>query len=107
MDRLFDYFHANRKSADVAKERLSILIARDHFHRNKPSFLPALQDELLEVIKRYVDIDQDGNDEILAGIDLALSPQINVYTGQGLLIYSFNGYEAADFPDVIKLNSVQ
>ncbi|MCI5158431.1 MAG: cell division topological specificity factor MinE [Candidatus Electrothrix sp. AUS1_2] len=56
---LFDYFHANRKSADVAKERLSILIARDHFHRNKPSFLPALQDELLEVIKRYVDIDQD------------------------------------------------
>ncbi|MCI5130613.1 MAG: cell division topological specificity factor MinE [Candidatus Electrothrix sp. EH2] len=56
---LFDYFHANRKSADVAKERLSILIARDHFHRNQPSFLPALQNELLEVIKKYVDIDQD------------------------------------------------
>ena len=56
---LFDYFHANRKSADVAKERLSILIARDHFHMNQPSFLPALQNELLEVIKKYVDIDQD------------------------------------------------
>ncbi|MCI5209502.1 MAG: cell division topological specificity factor MinE [Candidatus Electrothrix sp. ATG2] len=56
---LFDYFHANRKSADVAKERLSILIARDHFHRHQPSFLPALQNELLEVIKKYVDIDQD------------------------------------------------
>ena len=56
---LFDYFHANRKSADVAKERLSILIARDHFHRSQPSFLPALQNELLKVIKKYVDIDQD------------------------------------------------
>ena len=56
---LFDYFHANRRSADVAKERLSILIARDQIQRNQPSFLPQLQDELLEVIKKYVDIDQD------------------------------------------------
>jgi cell division topological specificity factor len=56
---LFDYFHASRKSADVAKERLSILIARDQIQRNQPSFLPQLQDELLEVIKKYVDIDQD------------------------------------------------
>jgi cell division topological specificity factor len=43
----------------VAKERLSILIARDKIQRNQPSFLPQLQDELLEVIKKYVDIDQD------------------------------------------------
>lgn len=56
---LFDYFHARRKSAEVAKERLSILIARDKIQRNQPSFLPQLQDELLEVIKKYVDIDQD------------------------------------------------
>ena len=56
---LFDYFHANRTSADVAKERLSILIARDHFHRNQPSFLSELQNEILEVIKKYVDIDQE------------------------------------------------
>ncbi|MCI5221864.1 MAG: cell division topological specificity factor MinE [Candidatus Electrothrix sp. AR4] len=56
---LFDYFHAHRKSADVAKERLSILIARDQIQRNQPSFLPALQNELLEVIKKYVEIDQD------------------------------------------------
>jgi cell division topological specificity factor len=56
---LFDYFHAKRKSADVAKERLSILIARDQIQRNQPSFLLALQNELLEVIKRYVEIDQD------------------------------------------------
>ena len=56
---LFDYFNANRKSAEVAKERLSILIARDKIHWNRPSFLPQLQDELLAVIKKYVDISQD------------------------------------------------
>ena len=55
---LFDYFRAKRKSADVAKERLSILIARDRIQRDQPSFLPMLQKELLEVIKKYVDIDQ-------------------------------------------------
>jgi cell division topological specificity factor len=56
---LFDYFNANRKSAEVAKERLSILIARDKIQRNQPSFLPQLQDEILAVIKKYVDISQD------------------------------------------------
>lgn len=56
---LFDYFYANRRSAEVAKERLSILIARDKIQRNRPSFLPQLQEELLAVIKKYVDIDQD------------------------------------------------
>ncbi|WP_417908939.1 cell division topological specificity factor MinE [Candidatus Electronema sp. PJ] len=56
---LFDYFNANRKSAEVAKERLSILIARDKIQRNRPSFLPQLQDEILAVIKKYVDINQE------------------------------------------------
>jgi cell division topological specificity factor len=54
---LFDYFRANRKSADVAKERLSILIACDRVQQDKPSFLPMLQKELLEVIQKYVNID--------------------------------------------------
>ena len=56
---LFDYFRDNRKSADVAKERLSILIARDRIQRDQPSFLPMLQKELLEVINKYVNIDRD------------------------------------------------
>lgn len=55
---LFDYFKEKRTSADVAKERLSILIARDRIQQDQPSFLPMLQKELLEVIKKYVDIDQ-------------------------------------------------
>lgn len=56
---LFDYFRANRNSADIAKERLSILIARDRIQRDQPSFLPKLQNELLEVINKYVKIDRD------------------------------------------------
>lgn len=56
---LFDYFAANRKSADVAKERLSILIARDRVQGGAPSFLPMMQKELLEVINKYVKIDHD------------------------------------------------
>lgn len=54
---LFKYFRSRRKSSDVAKERLSILIARDRIHLKEPSFLPMLQRDLLEVIRKYVDID--------------------------------------------------
>lgn len=56
---LFDYFRDNRNSAGIAKERLSILIARDRIQREQPSFLPMLQKELLEVINKYVKIDRD------------------------------------------------
>ncbi len=63
---LFKYFRSNRKSADVAKERLSILIARDRIQRDEPSFLPQLQKELLEVIRKYIDI---GNDDFKVTMD--------------------------------------
>ena len=56
---LFGYFKEKHGSADVAKERLSILIARDRIQRGHPSFLPMLQKELLEVINKYVKIDRD------------------------------------------------
>lgn len=55
---LFKYFRSKRKSADMAKERLSILIARDRIQQKEPSFMPMLQKDLLEVIRKYVDIDQ-------------------------------------------------
>ena len=58
---LFDYFRANREatSASIARERLNILIAHERVQRNQPSYLPALQHDLLEVIRRYVDINDD------------------------------------------------
>lgn len=57
---LLDYFRASKpKSATVAKERLQILVAHERMTRNRPSYLPQLQKELLEVIRKYVNVDQE------------------------------------------------
>ncbi|MDX1504427.1 MAG: cell division topological specificity factor MinE [Spongiibacter sp.] len=57
---IFDYFRNNKKdSASVAKERLQIIVAHERNQRNQPDYLPKLQQELLEVIRKYVDVDQD------------------------------------------------
>jgi cell division topological specificity factor len=57
---LLDYFRSSKpKTATVAKERLQILVAHERFYRNKPSYLPQLQEELLAVIRKYVKVEQD------------------------------------------------
>lgn len=57
---LLDYFRSSKsKTASVAKERLQILVAHERYYRNKPSYLPQLQEELMEVIRKYVQVDQD------------------------------------------------
>ena len=48
-----------KTSASVAKERLQILLAHERAGRSGPDFLPLLQRELLEVIRKYVEIDQE------------------------------------------------
>src|SRR5690606_3762221 len=61
MMSLLSYFRAQRRqrTASVAKERLQILVAHERAARNGRDWLPKLQDELLAVIKKYVDIDRD------------------------------------------------
>jgi len=59
---LLDRFRAtssNKGSASVAKERLQILVAHDRAERNRPSYLPKLQMEILEVVRKYVKVNQD------------------------------------------------
>lgn len=57
---LLDYFRLSKpKTASVAKERLQILVAHERTYRNRPSYLPQLQKELLEVIRKYVKVDQE------------------------------------------------
>jgi cell division topological specificity factor len=57
---LLDYFRSSKsKTATVAKERLQILVAHERYYRNKPSYLPQLQEELMQVIRKYVQVDQD------------------------------------------------
>jgi cell division topological specificity factor len=54
------FFRASRSgSASIAKDRLQILVAHERAQRHAPSYLPQLQKELLEVIRKYVDVDQD------------------------------------------------
>lgn len=57
---LLDYFRSSKpSSASVAKERLQILVAHERASRNQPSYLPKLQQELLAVIRKYVNVEQD------------------------------------------------
>jgi cell division topological specificity factor len=57
---LLDYFRTSKaSSASLAKERLQILVAHERSSRNQPSYLPQLQKELLEVIRKYVNVEQD------------------------------------------------
>ena len=57
---ILDFFRNNKKdTAAVAKERLQIIVAHERNQRNQPDYLPKLQQELLEVIRKYVDVNQD------------------------------------------------
>jgi cell division topological specificity factor len=60
MMSLLDYFKTNKpSSAAIAKERLQILVAHERSSRNQPSYLPQLKKELLEVIKKYFDVNEE------------------------------------------------
>lgn len=57
---LLDYFKISKaSSASLAKERLQILVAHERTSRNQPSYLPQLQKELLEVVRKYVNVEQN------------------------------------------------
>ncbi len=55
---LLAFFRRDR-SASHAKERLQILVAHDRVGRDSPDYLPLLQRDLIAVIARYVEIDED------------------------------------------------
>lgn len=57
---LLDYFKISKaSSASLAKERLQILVAHERSSRSQPSYLPQLQKELLEVVRKYINVGQD------------------------------------------------
>lgn len=53
-------------TASTAKERLQIIVAHERKQRDQPDFLPAMQQEILDVIKKYVQI---GSDDIQMSMD--------------------------------------
>jgi cell division topological specificity factor len=72
---LFDFLtNRSKNTAVVAKDRLRILIEQERGMRGAPDYLPLLQRELLEVIKKYINVDieavkvelhKDGEHELL------------------------------------------
>jgi len=54
---IFDFLTAKKPTANVAKDRLRIIVAHERAGRGGPDYLPMLQRELLEVIRKYVNVD--------------------------------------------------
>jgi cell division topological specificity factor len=56
---LLALFRRTPPSASVAKERLRIIVAQERSSRGGPDYLPLLRREILEVIRKYVNVDPD------------------------------------------------
>ena len=59
----FDLFRSRPKNtASVAAERLRIIVMQERAANGRPDYLPMLRRELLEVIRKYVNVDPDAID---------------------------------------------
>jgi cell division topological specificity factor len=56
---LLQLFRRPPPSAQVAKERLRIIVAQERSTRGGPDYLPLLRRELLEVIRKYFNVDAE------------------------------------------------
>jgi len=60
---IFDFLRSRHKaSASIAKERLRIIVAQERSQRGAPDYLPLLRREILEVIRKYVNVDMEAVD---------------------------------------------
>lgn len=55
---IFSYLLKRNNTASVAKERLQIIISHERSQRNTPDYLPKLQEEILNVIAKYIPINR-------------------------------------------------
>ena len=80
---LFNFFN-KRTSAPVARERLQILLAHERVSGSHSQLVAVLQEEILAVIARHMQIDRDkvvvkldrGNDVSTLEIDIEMPPQM-------------------------------
>jgi len=57
MKKFLEYFRPIRKNtAQVAKERLQIIVAHERSAQNRPDFLNELRQELVNVVAKYIDL---------------------------------------------------
>ena len=67
LDKLFGN-GANNKSGSVAKERLQLVLLQDRV-KIPPAIMEEMRDEIIAVISKYVDIDNEGIEIDLAQVD--------------------------------------
>ena len=53
------FSHKEDNSAAVAKERLQIIIAHQRIQRSGHDFIPALQQDILNVVRKYITATED------------------------------------------------
>ena len=73
--RFLDYFRSNKKTtANMAKDRLQIIVASERMTRNGPDYLPLMKEEILLVVRKYIKVedgavkvqmDKEGDCEVL------------------------------------------
>lgn len=59
MSRLLNYILRRPQSAQVAKDRLQIIIAQERHQANSPDYLKLLQQEIIDVIVKYTNISKE------------------------------------------------
>ena len=74
----FNFRQRKPSSAQTAKERLQILLAHERTSNSGPDFLPLLQRDILEVVRRHMDVDSDAVDIKLERSDDLSSLEINL-----------------------------
>lgn len=82
---LFNFFN-KRNSAPIARERLQILLAHERVGGSHSQLVAVLQEEILAVIAKHMQIDRDkvvvkldrGNDVSTLEIDIEMPPQMQV-----------------------------
>ena len=71
---IFEFlFGKKEKSAALAKDRLQIIIAQERVKSDIPDYLPMLQQELLQVLAKYVQISEKDikiNHDTRDGVDM-------------------------------------
>jgi cell division topological specificity factor len=90
---LLDFFRKRPKTASIAKDRLSVIVARERVAtRGKgPDYLPQLQQELLAVLAKYehidlsnvsVKVDKNGDYDVLE-LNIVLPDDVDPPAGPG------------------------
>src|SRR3546814_13191774 len=81
---MFEFLKAKKNTASIAKDRLRTIIAQERTNRAGPDYLPLLQRELLEVIRKYVRLDVAAVqvDVVHAGETDVLVPSLDLPEGR-------------------------